>query len=201
MRTFHKVIALLSVFTVAFSLFGCSGKTTAVKVNGVTDYENWFINGFEAAYEKCVKSGKVENMPSSDLSLLIASDEYVRSVFAYIKNGTKPVSGEITEKDGVYTYKYEKFDQVIEFSSEKTAMKIVMHQHVNSETYVDFIANFVQEGNYYYLQFLAPDFTDYAEAKFTEKSGRAMRRGDLNTLPYDIFSEDIPTGFGKEKQA
>ncbi len=78
-------------------------------------------------------------------------------------------------------------------------MKITMHQYDAEETRIDFIATFAQEGNHYFLQFLSPDFQDYAEVKFTEKNGRSMRRGDLTKLPYDIFSADIPSGFAKEK--
>ncbi len=196
MKTMKKAITVLMVLSIVLALFGCSGgrKKTALK-----DYGDWFVNGFEPAYESFVNSGKAENIPSSDLSLLIASDEYVKLIFEYIKNGSQPAVGEITEKDGLYTYAYAAFDQAVEFSSEKTAMKITMHQYDAEETRIDFIATFAQEGNHYFLQFLSPDFQDYAEVKFTEKNGRSMRRGDLTKLPYDIFSADIPSGFAKEK--
>ncbi len=195
MRVLQKTAAVVFAFVLTVSLFGCSGaKKTALK-----DYGDWFVNGFEAAYESFVKSGKAENIPSSDLSLLIASDDYVKQIFAFIKDGTKPVAGEITEKDGVYTYFYETFDQVVEFSKEKTAMKITMHQYDETDKRVEFVAIFTQEGSHYYLQFLAPAFQDYAEVRFTEKNGRSLRRGDLTELPYDIFSSDIPSGFAKEK--
>ena len=197
MKNIHRIIALLSVFAVAFSLIGCSGKKTKT---ALAAYEDWFFNRFEPAYAAFIASGKAQNVPSSDLSLLIASDDYAKQVFAFIKDGTKPAAGEITEKDGVYTYTYGTFDQVFEFSPEKTAMKITMHQFSDSQSYVDFIACFAQEGSHFYLQYLSPDFQDYAEVRFTEKNGRSMRSGDRSSLPYDIFSSDIPSGFAKENE-
>ncbi|HBL40515.1 MAG TPA: hypothetical protein DDY98_02670 [Ruminococcaceae bacterium] len=194
MKTVQKICAIALLSVLMLTLFGCGEKKTAK-----SDYENWFVNGFEPAYASYIASGKAENAPSTDLSLLIASDDYVKEIFRFIKDGTKPIAATITEKDGVYTYAYGTFWQVVEFSAEKTAMKITMHQSDISEDRIEFIAIFAQKGNNYYLQYLAPDFNDYAEVKFNEKGGKALRRGDLSALPYDIFSEDIPSGFAKEK--
>ena len=196
MKKLLKTIALFSAVCIVFSLFGCAEQKTVLKRE---EYENWFVNGFEPAYKSYIESGKAENAPSSDLSLLIASDDYVKMVFAFIKDGTKPAAGEITEKDGVYTYAYGTFRQEITLNEEKAAMKIVMHQSDVSDDRVEFIAVFAQQGSHYYLQYLSPEFKDYAEVRFTAKSGKAIRRDDLSALPYDIYSSDIPSGFAKEK--
>ena len=194
MKMLKKLLAVLLVFLFVFALFGCAGKGKKAAA-----YEDWFVNKYEPAYEAFINSGKAENVPSSDLSLLIASDDYVKAVFAFMKDGSVPPGAEITEKDGVYTYSYGLFDQVIEFSKEKTAMKITMHQYDDTDGRVEFIATFAQQGGHYYLQFLAPLFRDYAEVRFTEKNGRSMRSGEYAELPYDIFSADIPSDFAKEK--
>ncbi len=194
MKMIQKISAFLLIAAILFCLSGCSEKKI-----GQNDYEEWFVNGVEPAYAGYIASGKAENAPSSSLSLLIASDDYVKEIFRFMKDGTKPVAAEITEENGVYTYAFGTFRQVVEFSKEKPAMKITMHQSDVSEDRIEFIAIFTQKGNRYYLQFLSPDYLDYAEVKFNEKGGSALRRGDLSELPYDIFSQDIPSGFAKEK--
>ncbi len=187
-----KLTSLLLIFTLIFTLAACSDTTKK------EDFKAWFNDEFVAAYDafKQTEYGKA-NAPVSDISLMIISSEYLNSVFDYITDGTQPENAEITETDGVYTYKTAGADYMVELDEKTSSVRITSKMEFMGEERTQFIITLRESKNKYYIQHLAPEFKEYFEVEFTAESG-SVKRDSVSENPYSIFADKIPDKFAKE---
>ncbi len=186
-----KLTSLLLIFALIFTLAACSGTKKE-------DFKSWFNDEFITAYDafKQTEYGKA-NAPVSDISLMIISSEYLNGVFDYITDGTQPKNAEITEADGIYTYKTAGSDYMVELDEKTASVRITSVMEFMGEKRTQFIVTLRESKNKYYIQYLAPEFKEYFEVEFTAENG-SVRRDSVSENPYSIFADKIPDKFAKE---
>ncbi len=187
-----KLTSILVIFALIFTLAACSGTKKE-------DFKTWFNDEFVTAYDAFVKTeyGKA-NAPVPGISLMIISSDYLNDVFDYIADGTQPKNAEITEKDGVYTRTTAGNDYIVELNEKTTSVKITAKMEFMGEERTQFVVNMRESKGKYYIQYLAPEFSEYFEIEFTAENG-SVKRDSVSELPYSIFADKIPDKFAKEK--
>lgn len=191
MKNIKKAIALILAAATILCFTACSG----TKKN---EFKTWFHDEVSPAYDAFVKTeyGKA-NAPAYNLSSIVVSSAYIDYVFDFIANGTKPEKGEITEAEGVYTYKEDTFEQTIEFDEKTTSIRVTHSLVVNGEKSTHLVTTITERSDVYYIQYFWPDFSEYYEISFTAENGE-IKHERTNEQPYSIFGEDIPEAFAKE---
>lgn len=181
-------LLLALILTASFSACSKSGE----------DLKEWFNDELCAAYDSYIKTPDGANAVSPSVSLLVASSDYINTVFDYIDSGKAPEGAEITEENGVYTYKSGYFKQIIEIDPKAPAIKVEMVQEFMGEGSTEFITVITEKGGEYLIQQHLVEFGEYYEIRFTAEGGSATTATGCYEMPYSIFGGEIPENFAKE---
>lgn len=189
MTNVKRITALLLALIMAVSFTACSKKGEKM---------NEWLDTFSAAYDGYVASADGENAVYPNVSLLVSSSAYLKAVFDYIDSGKMPESAEITEENGVYTYKSGYFKQIIEIDTKTPAIRVEMIQDFMGEGTTEYITVFTEKSGEYFIQQHLVEFGEYYEIRFTAEGGSTTIQTDCYELPYSIFEGEIPESFAKE---
>ena len=190
MKVLKKTTALILMLVLAVSLCSCS--KSGEKMTG------WF-DEVSTAYDGYLASADGESAISPSVSLLVASDIYLKSVLEFMDGKTDfGEDVEITEEDGIYTYKSGYFKQKIEIDKKTPAIKVEMIQEFLGSGTTEFITVITEKGGEYFIQQHLVEFGEYYEIRFTKDGGSTTTKTGCYEMPYSIFNGEIPENFAKE---
>lgn len=173
--------------------------TACSSVKGESDFEKWYTEKLSPAYDSFMETDDADEAPCADIEGYIANGEYIMRVFSFIKDGKQPEKGEIKKSDGAYYYTLNEVTQKIEFNEKTDSVKVTQTLTIAGEAAVDFITVFSERNGKFYIQNYLPEFGELSEIEFTARGGRCATVSS-DTLPeHDIFSDDVPNGFAKER--
>lgn len=190
MKKFKRITALIMALVLAVSLCSCSKSGEKMT--------EWF-NEVSTAYDGYLASEDSATAVSPSVSLLVASDLYLKSVLEFIDGKTDFGDDvEITEEDGVYTYKSGYFRQKIEIDKKIPAVKVEMIQEFLGDGTTEFITVITEKDGEYFIQQHLVEFGEYYEIRFTKDGGNTTTKTNCYEMPYSIFEGEIPESFAKE---
>lgn len=183
--------------SIAAALVLALAACSAVKSEG--DFEKWYTEKLSPAYDSFMETDDAEDAPCAGIDGYIANEEYLMRVFSFMKDGKQPETGEVKKSDGAYYYTLNEVTQKIEFNEKTDSVKITQTLNVADESSVDFITVFSERNGKFYIQNYLPEFGELSEIEFTAKGGRCATVSRDTSPEYDIFTDDVPNGFAKEK--
>ncbi len=190
-----KALSVILSLALLLSLSACSGSP---KVRKDADFKEWFNSALSPAYEAFTAAQAGKQAPYPTITMMIASDTYINACFDYMETGKQPQDAEITEENGVYTYKSGNFKQRIEFNKKLSAIKLTMLHDFSGESRTQFSVVFREDGGEYFIQYFWTEFNELHEIRFNKKGGSVLVKTDCTKLDYSIFTNDIPKSFAKE---
>ncbi len=188
-----KLTSILLIFSLILTFAACKKEEPPVQV----DFKTWFNSELITAYDSFVKTEQGKNVPVGKIEDMLISPNYINSIFEYIASGKQPEDGEITEANGVYTFKGQTFIQTFEFDNNTCAIRVTSTIVINGETKPQFTVTMREKDDVYYIQYLASEFLTYYEISYTATSGSVKNISRMD-LPYSIFAAEIPENFAKE---